>query len=379
MTNDLVEIMDLASNADANALRAFLAENPARVHTNMLSYGTPINYTVLYGDLACVKCLVEFGADINATNDGSSVLNDAVSGNDIEIVDYLLRRGARHDPTISADNLYVAAIVQSNADMVRFLLSKGIDPNVIMTRQNGELRTAYAFAVEEGETEIAGILKAHGCTFPPGYVPPKDDTAPDVQAIRDHLSSLFGQAESNVFQTILPDPTGVVIHYIKPNDDHSFATLFTSGMSRHPMDPPDGAAGFEFAELVFHLAPDWPHLSDPDYQQDPFSMWPVQLIKALAIHTVLSETWLGPLPTMALSDPPRPLGPLTDLSAVLLRPDQVPALRLPDKQIDFYTIYPIYTEEFMLAQSTGVQALLNRLEAAGVTSLMKVNRDNTCE
>jgi hypothetical protein len=378
MTGNFLEISRLIRRREVAPFREYLAKDPARLHTDMGWYGTPLHYASLYGNREQVACLVDAGANLDAVKSERSVLHEAVSGNQIEIVDYLLQCGAKHDPTVSADNLYVAAIVESNADMVRFLLSKGIDPHVFMTRQNGEFRTAYSFAVEESETEIAEILKAHGCTFPPEYVPPKDDTAPDVQAIIDHLSNLYGRAESHAFHTILPDPTGVVVHYIKADDNRSFATLFTSGMSRHQMQPVAGTAGFEFAELVFHLGPHWPDLSEGDWQVDPVVMWPVQLIKAIAVYAIVSDSWLGPLPTVALSDPPRPLGQLTELSAVLLRPDQVSALTMADKQINFYSIYPIYTEELTFARSGGGEALLERLESAGVTSVMKFDRDNTC-
>jgi hypothetical protein len=50
-----------------------------------------------------------------------------------------------------------------------------------------------------------------------------------------------------------------------------------------------------------------------------------------------------------------------------------------DKVIHFLSVVPLYREEMALKLQSGLDPLLERLDAAGVTELLDVRRKNVCK
>jgi ankyrin repeat protein len=113
------------------------------------------------GHLALVKALIEFGADINrqgGTFNGTAI-NEAASQGQREVVEYLLSRHADLDTSDPVRNPLFGAIYNGNIEIVKLLLSFGIDPTVRYSGQNMTNMDALDFAIERGQTAIADFLR----------------------------------------------------------------------------------------------------------------------------------------------------------------------------------------------------------------------------
>jgi hypothetical protein len=51
----------------------------------------------------------------------------------------------------------------------------------------------------------------------------------------------------------------------------------------------------------------------------------------------------------------------------------------PDKTIHFLSVVPLYLEEMDFKLRCGLDPLLERLQQAGVTELLDIDRDNVCQ
>ena len=74
-----------------------LASNVPTVTTSteIVNYGnTPLCSAIMKGDLATVKKFVEYGSDVNETSNGLTPLMFAARYNKVDIIKYLLEKGA---------------------------------------------------------------------------------------------------------------------------------------------------------------------------------------------------------------------------------------------------------------------------------------------
>ena len=113
------------------------------------------------GDVALVKKLIKSGSlDVNQQAMGWTWLHIAATKNQLEIAKVLVENGAelnvRH-PMTKATPLAQAAMTGST-EVVKYLLSKGADPNIKL-RANVSLLRAVR---DEGMTEMAALLEQNG-------------------------------------------------------------------------------------------------------------------------------------------------------------------------------------------------------------------------
>ena len=149
------------------------------------------------------------------------------------------------------------------------------------------------------------------------------------------------------------------------------------------MQPGTQRCGCRYAELLLRLPRSWP--LRPEDLHDPQNLWPVQEMEFLARMPHLHHVHLWGGHTVANGEPGgrlRPLNPATRFSATILaEPDWTPSafrrLRAGrGRKIRFFSVIPVYSEEFLLGQEQGGEALLDLLEQAGVDDLLDVNRPN---
>ena len=211
---------------------------------------------------------------------------------------------------------------------------------------------------------------------------PADDLA---NAIGEHVVKHIGPV-TNVFHEIQGDLVQIDILVVGPQDDRPYTTLVTCGMSDRPMrvpieDPDDLALipELRFAELLLALPPEWS--LTPDAFQDEANYWPIRWLKRLARLPHRMDAWIGLGHTIPNGEPPRPLGPNTNLSGwlvdepVLFAPE-VQKLRFADKTINFYALVPLYEEEMTLKLRKGSAALAHLMDRAKVSELVELNRRN---
>lgn len=93
------------------------------VHTLSSTGDYPIHIVAIWGDVAGIKTLLEFGADINSLGeDGFTPLHEAVDQGNFEAVKFLIARGA--DPEIAnedGDTPLDTAKLYKNNEMIKSL------------------------------------------------------------------------------------------------------------------------------------------------------------------------------------------------------------------------------------------------------------------
>lgn len=215
--------------------------------------------------------------------------------------------------------------------------------------------------------------------------------APESRSRGDHklIRKLTGHVERHigcverVFHDLVSDVVHIDILWVEPSPGRDFHTFVTCGMSEQPMQPCTRRCGCRYAELLLRLPRSWP--LRPEELHVPRNLWPVQELECLARVPHLHHVHLWGGDTVANGDPGRrlrPLNPATQFSATMLtEPDWTPSafrrLRVGrDRRIRFFSVIPLYAEEFLLGQEQGGEALLAHLEQAGVDDLLDVDRPN---
>jgi hypothetical protein len=141
-------------------------------------------------------------------------------------------------------------------------------------------------------------------------------------------------------------------------------------MAQRPM------ANGRFAELVIVLAPDWPGPDDPGFDA---ARWPYGLLQELAVLPHRFGTDLGTGHTVPNGDPPEPYAPDTEMCGVLLfppvlQPDGFESLTVGEREIRFLGVFPLYAAEMNFKLAQGLEALIDRFDAAEVSEALVPRR-----
>ncbi len=347
-----------------------------------------------WGTPEIVRFLLEQGADPNkrAGVFGANPLTYAARKGNLEIVKILMEAGANLDIDHPSSNPLLKAAIDGQVAVVEYLLTTGIDAHACYLVPTGALINALTQAEKGRNARVVEILKAHGCRLPvPGVDIPvwqpeperRIDLTPEYKQYRqiiEYVQDRFGQADENGIQELLPQVEGmsVAINIIRPSDKHPYLVLFTNGMSDLPMTTPAGQEDWQYGELVMHLPPDWIYPQEANGDTNWF--WPVALLRQMAYYPHLNKTWFGkPGAIVANEDPPKPLGPNTQQTCLLMLPDLYnltpPLVRADGKPCHFFTVVPLYTEERDFALSNGMDAFLNRFVEREVRLTVDLTRE----
>ena len=201
----------------------------------------------------------------------------------------------------------------------------------------------------------------------------------DLEALEQHIASCVA-APDIVFHEVVSDLVHVDVHWIKPDQNRSFHTLITTGMSDRPMSPPEHASECKYAELLIELPLDWP-LTEEAFK-DEKNYWPIRLLKYLARFPHEYDTWLWWGHSVANGDPPISYHPTTKLSAAMLAPamnlspDLLTFRCRPDKEVWFFSVIPLYLDEMNFKLREGADALFSAFDRYGITELFDPGRRN---
>jgi hypothetical protein len=196
-------------------------------------------------------------------------------------------------------------------------------------------------------------------------------------AVVGHVTAHLGPVEW-VYHEFLSDLVHIDVHVVAPTPERDFHTLVTCGMSDRPMTVPAEMTSPPFAELVLHLPPDWPLTQEA--LSDERHGWPMRWLKALARLPHEYNTWLDTWHTMPNGDPPAPFAEGTGLCALMLTPPVLaPAgfellVTESGKEIAFHEVLPLHADELALKLTEGTDALIDRLDAAGIQPIIDPTR-----
>jgi len=130
-----------------NRLRELVREDPSRVHQVAPSDWTPVHFAAFSGNVACVRLLIEMGADIHRRAMRSSKitpLQSAMFTRRFEVVQLLLEHGA--DPLVRARGGFSAmheAALLNDTRLVQLLFDHGAELNSRTDMGKTPLDTAH--------------------------------------------------------------------------------------------------------------------------------------------------------------------------------------------------------------------------------------------
>jgi hypothetical protein len=331
------------------------------------------------GRTAVVALLVRHGVDINI-HETPKVPNrpiDTAAGQGYrDMVRWLVEHGAEINYGFGGGPVYcyalALAVQEGDLDMVRLLVDKGALLNV--RDRVGKTPLSWAIAYKRRDIEAylrsQGALEAHQLPPPPPEPPPESR-----DAFLDYVDNVWGgEPEPRSWLPAAVDAADVAVRVAFCGD---LACVFTRGMSDRPMNVPPGNEAYQYAELVVYLH-SWPY--DAASWQRPEYAWPVQWLRRLARYPAESGSWLGgKVAVIANGEPPRPLGPGTDLTCWLLLADKEPLARVEaedGRSMVFYTLIPITTAERDYEKTYGTEALLRKFAERDVPDWVVPHRQS---
>ena len=204
----------------------------------------------------------------------------------------------------------------------------------------------------------------------------------NIEVISNHIEKYIGPIDQ-VFHEIISDQVHIDVFWVKPSETLPYNILVTSGMSDRPMTTPEVFQDyFLYAELFLLLPPDWP--LDMESLENEDNYWPMRWLKQLARFPHEYETFFCIEHTVGGGDPPVNFSPNCPFCGFLFYvspslPDEFQTLQLETGEtIHFYCLIPLYKEEIDLKNNKGLEALLDRLEAAEVSDVIDIHRKNSC-
>ena len=161
-------------------------------------------------DKAAVRSLLERKADVNRPQtDGTTALDWAVRGDDLETAELLIRSGA----DVSAANRdgatpLLLATINGNAAMIEILIQAGADPNAPLTKYGD---TALMMASRTGTTDAIRVLLDHGARL--NTKETWGDTTALMWAVSEHHAAavkllIDRGADVNARSKFVPSTTG---------------------------------------------------------------------------------------------------------------------------------------------------------------------------
>lgn len=200
-----------------------------------------------------------------------------------------------------------------------------------------------------------------------------------IEQISAHIEQHLGPVKT-VFHELISDTVHIDVHIVEASENYPWKRLVTSGMSDLAMTvPPESGAPF-YAELIITLPNDW-KLEEANFEDENW-YWPIRLIKTLARLPHKYSTWLGFGHTIPNGDPAEDYAPNTRLNGAII----LPSVTVPEgfhklridahKQIQFFSVVPLYGEEMDLKLRKGTDHLLDLFDRNAMNDVINPHRRN---
>ena len=192
----------------------------------------------------------------------------------------------------------------------------------------------------------------------------------EADRILEHIEKYFGKIERRI-PDIDPEYANIDVLMIPASTKHPYTTLMTFGMGsrfREGTPPELVPEKFGYDELFLCLPDDW--------ELDLDTMWAVQYLLDMARFPFSNETWLGAGHSVAYDTY---LGNTNFTGFLVTYPYEygMEAFQLElneEKQIHFYNVIPLYTEELDYKQEIGFEELETLFtKSPMVTDIHRVN------
>ncbi|QEG39373.1 Suppressor of fused protein (SUFU) [Roseimaritima ulvae] len=323
-----------------------------------------------------LQALIDAGVDPLALpqGDGFSPLLRAISTRNLDYVDFLLNAGVDPNHELEAQRYTLAAVnkgdPQTEIAILERLVAKGVNLNVgFPWFGNEEMRlTVLDVAEDESVKEYlrsVGAVSANDAGAQPGKASRGDALLDEVIQF---MQSEFGTVDERSFTDLLRADSGVTVHTIPPRGDNGCWTLFTTGLSRTPMNVPPELRGHEHCELYIQLPADWKVQGESSKDT-----WPIQLLSDLAMLPLENDAFFSiPVTVISNGEPPERLHSSVGFKATALLAGKI-FERSDGRTVDVLCVMPIYLEEADLARRS-IPDFLNALDQSGTTKVLDVHR-----
>lgn len=160
--------------------------------------------------------------------------------------------------------------------------------------------------------------------------------------------------------------------------DTPVKVLMTNGFSAYKMPVPYRYQDRAHAELYFCLPSYW----EPEELDNPSMNWVYEWINKIPQFAVKNETWLGPGHTFSIGKEKETISPTMKqdhfilVDPILLERALAP-IKVGEKEVYFYGIIPIFSDEWDYKQGKGTVKFLRKLLSKGVTEKLDDFRTTT--
>ena len=203
-----------------------------------------------------------------------------------------------------------------------------------------------------------------------------------TEALVAHLERHVAPVET-VFAEIVSETVHIDLIFTAAVPLLPYRVALTSGLSDLPMRVPAGAEPYWYAELFVLLPREWP-IDERAFADDRW-FWPIATLRGLARLPHEHGTYFAYGHTLGNGEPPAPYHPSTRLAgaALLNAPNlsadahtaSVPGAAGP-RNVQLLSFVPLYAEEIALTRAQGLGALTQRLVAAGIDGVLRLDRPN---
>lgn len=371
---------------DITTIRRILDAEPHLACVRFEDSVTWLHRAADHGSPEIVDLFIDSGNDVNdsMTWQGPPLIG-AIQEENYATAKRLLERGA--SPNL--DRMLIAAINCRDRgisfEFVKLLVEYGIDVNKRwrMGKEEDESKpffNALSWAKLHKRMEIADYLAKNGAVMPLASKATESTTS---VCATDQIVTYFEKTVGTVrpkalVEIVLTSAVPIAIHVIKPTKEKNYYTLFTTGVSEQPMTVPEGAEEFQYAELVMFLPADWPMGKDVLKKRE--HSWPLHLLRQAASYPHNEDSWFGaPITIFAAEEPPQPFAPGCPFAAMLMivnYEDLGPIPLTDGRNVQIYTLIPLFPEERKLEIDKGLPALFQGLDRHKIGKVVDLNRPN---
>ena len=259
--------------------------------------------------------------------------------------------------------------------------------------------SAPAAPAQAEERSAGGVRIVRGPAERPAAADAPAAPTPYMEQIAHHIEQTIGVSpmifHEKVSEGIKLDLFIVPPTNQPPSEEHplgtSHYTIITAGLSARPQAVPEDARQdiSPLQELMIALPGNWPGMRpdgslDTAVINDDKHWWPFAFLKMVARMPAEYETFLAPGVTIPNGEEAAPFADNTKLGCMMaflpmLSPNAA-QLQIDDNtRIDFYALWPIYSEEMQLKLDKGLEPLLKKMMEAEVSELVQIDRANLCK